>query len=47
MTQTQPESELKRIIDTTIQRLVDALHAFDGIYTIGSCGGHREPLQGG
>lgn len=34
-------------IDPTIQRLVDALNAFDGIDTVGSCGGHPEPLKGG
>ena len=34
-------------IDPIIQRLVDALNAFDGIRTHGSCGGHTEPLQGG
>jgi hypothetical protein len=38
-----PESE----IDAKIRRLVDALNAFDGIATLGSCGGHPEPLKGG
>jgi len=33
-------------IDPLIQRLVDALNAFDGIRTHGSCGGYAEPLQG-
>ncbi|MBA2449675.1 MAG: hypothetical protein H0V51_16765 [Chloroflexi bacterium] len=32
-------------IDTSILPLVDALNAFDGISTIGSCGGHPEPLN--
>jgi hypothetical protein len=34
-------------IDPVIQRLVDALNAFAGIRTHGSCGGHAEPLRGG
>jgi hypothetical protein len=34
-------------IDPLIQHLVDALNAFDGIRTHGSCGGHPEPLLGG
>ena len=34
-------------IDPPIQHLVDALNAFAGIHTIGSCGGHPEPLHGG
>ena len=34
-------------IDAEIRRLVDALNAFDGIATLGSCGGHPEPLKGG
>lgn len=34
-------------IDPSIQQLVDALNAFAGIHTIGSCGGHPEPLKGG
>jgi hypothetical protein len=34
-------------IDPSIQHLVDALNAFAGIHTIGSCGGHPEPLRGG
>ena len=34
-------------IDAKIRRLVDALNAFDGIATLGSCGGHPEPLNGG
>ena len=38
-----PEPE----IDSKIRRLVDALNAFDGIATLGSCGGHPEPLKGG
>ena len=37
----------KRTIDASIQCLVDALNAFEGIHTIGSCGGHPEPLNGG
>ncbi len=35
------------VIDPLIQRLVDALNAFDGVQTHGSCGGHPEPLKGG
>src|SRR6266542_2816542 len=34
-------------IDASIRGLVDALNAFDGIETIGSCGGHPEPLSPG
>ena len=34
-------------IDPAIGRLVNALNAFEGIETIGSCGGHPEPLKGG
>jgi hypothetical protein len=34
-------------IDVKIRRLVDALNAFDGIATLGSCGGHPKPLKGG
>jgi hypothetical protein len=34
-------------IDAKIKRLVDALNAFDGVATLGSCGGHPEPLEGG
>ena len=34
-------------IDPKIRRLVDALNAFDGVATLGSCGGHPEPLRGG
>lgn len=34
-------------IDANIRRLVNALNAFDGITTIGSCGGHPKPLKGG
>jgi hypothetical protein len=34
-------------IDVKIKRLVDALNAFDGVATLGSCGGHPEPLKGG
>ena len=38
-------------IDAKIRRLVDALNAFDGIATLGSCGGHPEhagwPVAGG
>ena len=34
-------------IDAKIRRLVVALNAFDGIATLGSCGGHPEPLKGG
>jgi len=34
-------------IDATIRRLVDALSAFDGMASLGSCGGHPEPLEGG
>ena len=36
-----------REIDAKIQGLVDALNAFDGVATLGSCGGHPEPLKGG
>jgi len=36
-----------RVIDPPVQRLVGALNAFDGIETIGSCGGHPAPLRGG
>jgi len=38
---------LKPEIDVKIKRLVDALNAFDGIATLGSCGGHPEPVKGG
>jgi len=38
---------MNRTIDPLIQRLVDALNAFDGIQTHGSCGGHPEPLLRG
>lgn len=34
-------------IDAKIRKLVDALNAFDGVATLGSCGGHPEPLEGG
>jgi hypothetical protein len=34
-------------IDTRIRKLVDALNAFDGVATLGSCGGHPAPLKGG
>jgi hypothetical protein len=34
-------------IDVKIRALVDALNAFDGVATLGSCGGHPEPLEGG
>jgi len=34
-------------IDAKIRRLVDALNAFGGIATLGSCGGHPEPLKEG
>jgi len=34
-------------IDARIRNLVDALNAFDGVATLGSCGGHPEPLKGG
>jgi hypothetical protein len=34
-------------IDASIRQLVDALNAFRGIRTIGSCGGHPEPVTGG
>lgn len=34
-------------IDAKIRSLVDALNAFDGVATLGSCGGHPEPLKGG
>jgi hypothetical protein len=37
----------KLTIDSSIQCLVDALNAFEGIETIGNCGGHAEPLKGG
>jgi hypothetical protein len=34
-------------IDAKIRRLVDAINAFEAVATIGSCGGHPEPLKGG
>jgi hypothetical protein len=34
-------------IDASILQLVEALNAFAGVHTIGSCGGHPEPLKGG
>ena len=34
-------------IDVKIRTLVDALNSFDGVATLGSCGGHPEPLKGG
>jgi hypothetical protein len=39
----KPDAE----IDPKIRLLVDALNAFYGVATIGSCGGHAEPLKGG
>jgi hypothetical protein len=43
MTAVTPKPE----IDAKIRPLVNALNAFDGIATLGSCGGHPEPLKGG
>jgi hypothetical protein len=37
----------KRSIDPPIRGLVNSLNKFNGISTIGSCGGHPEPLQPG
>ncbi len=42
-----PGTRTKHAIDSSIRRLVDALNAFDGIQTIGNCGGHPEALKGG
>ena len=43
---TQPSTGRPEI-DAKIRELVDALNAFDGVATLGSCGGHPEPLKGG
>lgn len=34
-------------IDPNIAALVRALNAFEGVTTVGSCGGHEEPTGGG
>jgi hypothetical protein len=34
-------------IDSNVRSLVEALNAFDGIETVGSCGGHPPPLKDG
>jgi hypothetical protein len=43
----QPAVRPSPEIDAKIKRLVDALNAFEGVATLGSCGGHPEPLKGG
>ena len=37
----------RQAIDASIQYLADAPNAFRGMRTIGSCGGHPQPLTGG
>lgn len=34
-------------IDANIAPLVSVLNSFQGVSTVGSCGGHKEPLSGG